>query len=77
MTYWALSKNEGSTALAIGLLGLAKLNRTTKIVDFLLSIAQLRQTKSTIVWVNSATDFLAIKMIKNAIPYWSIGRTRK
>ena len=61
LTYWALSKNKGSTALAIGLLGLAKLNRSIENFDFLLSIALLRPTKSTIARVNRAIDFLAIK----------------
>ena len=36
MTDWALSKNEGSTALAIGLLGLAKLNRAKENFDLIL-----------------------------------------
>ena len=75
MTDWALSKNEGSTALAIGLLGLAKLNRSNENFDFLLSIALLRQTKSTIARVNRAIDFLAIKNDKKAIHYWPIGQT--
>ncbi len=61
MTDWALSKNEGSIALAVGLLGLTKLNRSIENVDFLLSIALLRQMKSTIAWVNGAIDFLSIK----------------
>lgn len=39
---WALSKNEGSTAVAIGLFGLTKLNRSIANCDFLLSIALLR-----------------------------------
>ena len=76
MTDWALSKNEGSTALAIGLLGLAKLNRSIGNFHFLLSNALLRQTKSTIAWVNSAIDFLAIKIDKKAIRYWPIGQTK-
>ena len=73
LTYWALSKNKGSTALAIGLLGLAKLNRSIENFDFLLSIALLRQTKSTIARVNSAIDFLAIKNDKKCyslLAYW-------
>ena len=53
MTYWALSKNEGSIALAIGLLGLAKLNRSIANCDFLLSTALLGQTKSTVGQVNT------------------------
>ena len=51
---WALSKNWGSTALAIGLSGLAKLNRSIENFYFLLSIALLGRTKSTIAWDNSA-----------------------
>ena len=76
LAYCYRSKNEGSTALAIGLLGLAKLNRSIENFDFLLSLALLRRTKSTITWVNSAIDFLAIKNDKNAIHYWAIGRTK-
>ena len=61
LAYCDRSKIEGSIAVAIGLLGLAKLNRTIANCDFLLSIAQLGQTKSTIAQVNSAIDFLEIK----------------
>ena len=61
LTDWVLSKNLGSIALVIGLLVLAKLNRSIENFNFLLSIELLRQTKATIVWVNSAIDFLAIK----------------
>ncbi len=73
LTDWALSKNKGSTALAIGLLGLAKLNRSIENFNFLLSIDLLTRTKSTIAWVNSAIDFLAIENDKKAICYWPIG----
>jgi len=76
MTYWALSKNEGSTALAIWLLGLAKLIRSIENFDCWLSIALLRRTKSTIARVNRAIDFLAIKNEKKAVRYWPIGRTK-
>ena len=69
-------KNEGSTALAIGLFGLAKLNRSIENFDVLLSIALLRETKSTIAWVNSAIDFSAIINDKKAICYWPIGQTK-
>ena len=41
LDYWALSKNEGSIALAIGQLGLAKLNRSMANCILLLSIALL------------------------------------
>ncbi len=63
--YWRML----SPALAIGVLGLPKLNRSIKNFDFLLSIELLRQTKSTIVRVNSAIEILAIKNDKNKIPY--------
>ena len=76
LTDWALSKNEGSTALAIELLGLSKLNSSIENLDFLLAIALLRRTKSTIAWVNSAINFLAIQNDKKAIRYWPIGRTK-
>ncbi len=76
MTDWALSKNEGSTALAIGLLGLTKLNRSITNCKFKLSIALFIQTKLTIMQVNSAIDFLAIKNDKKDIRYWPIGRTK-
>ena len=52
LTDWALSKFFWSTVLAIGLLGLAKLNRSIENFDFLLSIDLLTRTKSTIAWVN-------------------------
>ena len=73
LTYWALSKNEGSIALAIGLLGLAKPNRSIENFDFSLSIALLTRTKSTIARVNRAIDFLAIKSNKKCcllLAYW-------
>ena len=76
LAYWHRSKNEGSIALAIGLLSLAKLNRSIENFDFLLSIALLGQTKSTIARFNSAIDFLGIKNDKNAIHYWAIGQTK-
>ena len=61
MTDWALTKNEGSIALAIGLFGLAKLNRSIENFDFLLSIALLTQTKSTIARVNHACRLFSDK----------------
>ena len=67
LAYWDRSKIMGSIALAIGLLCLAKLNRSIANCNSLLSIALLGQTKSTIMCVNSAIDFLAIKNDKNAI----------
>ena len=60
LDYWVISKNYRSIALTIGLLGFAKLNRKIANCNFLLSIA-LGQIKSTIMWVNSAIDFLEIK----------------
>ena len=73
LTYCYRSKIKGSIALAIGLLGLAKLNRSIANWVFLLSIALLGQTKLTMAWVNSAIDLFAIKNDKKCyslLHYW-------
>ncbi len=73
--YWDRSKIEGSKALAIGLLGLAKLNRSIANCIFWI-YCTMGQTKSTITWVTSAIDFLVIKNDKNTIHYWAIVPTK-
>ena len=67
--YWTIGPyqiSNGSIALAIGLLGLAKLQQSIASCNFFLSIALLGPTKSTLAPVNSEWYVLAVN---NAIHY--------